>query len=254
MCKTCTLVLLLLAAVFGDELRAKTFQHYAITGSWGWAQTYCRNRNADLVTIAGEKENQEFVNGRGWIGLHRENSASEWKWSKRDEITNFTIWKSGDPTDGENCAFKHSGTDRWETDRCEAGHSFMCFEERLVLVKENKSWEQALQHCRALEAVDSSRPATDYQNHRFDLATLSTPDDHVYAQEKAQYATTNEVWTGLRYLAGEWVWVGGGEVEYVDIKNCPSQRVCGNLKRDGTKLFNIRACKYKRNFLCSRKP
>ncbi|KAF7643116.1 hypothetical protein LDENG_00242840 [Lucifuga dentata] len=69
----------------------------------------------------------------------------------------------------------------------------MCYDETLVLVQENKTWEEALQHCRSLEAVDSSKAATEYQNHRYDLVSLLTQDDHDYAREKAQEATTDEV-------------------------------------------------------------
>lgn len=60
-------------------------------------------------------------------------------------------------------------------------------------MKQQKTWEEALKHCRAMEAVDISKPATNYQNYRYDLATLLIPDDHVYAREKAQEATTDEV-------------------------------------------------------------
>lgn len=98
-----------------------------------------------------------------------------------------------EPNVGENCAFKYRDTEKWESDPCDRSHSFMCYDETLALVKENKTWEEALKHCRALEAVDPSKPATDYQNHRYDLATLLTDDDQVFAQTKAQGATTKEV-------------------------------------------------------------
>ncbi|XP_078017773.1 uncharacterized protein LOC117269063 isoform X2 [Epinephelus lanceolatus] len=159
-----------------------------------------------------------------------------------------------EPKADENCAFKYPSTEKWESDKCSSKHTFLCFNERLVLVKERKTWEQALQHCRALEAVNSNQPATDYQNHRYDLATLHSPDDHKYAREKAKYAPTNEVWTGLRYLAGQWVWVGGERVQYLGMKSCPTLRFCGTLPKNITKIYNIRDCSQKRSFLCYRKP
>ncbi|XP_068587588.1 L-selectin-like [Cebidichthys violaceus] len=218
--------------------------------SWKEAQAQCREKFTDLVTINSEKENQDFVSGQGWIGLYREDSNSEWKWSRTGEIAKFTIWKDDDPKNDENCAFKYPRTDKWESDRCDAGHSSMCYNEKLVLVKKMKTWEQALKHCRALEAVNSSKLATSYQNHRYDLATLLTQDDHDFAREKAQGATTNEVWTGLRYLAGQWLWVGGEPVQYKDIQSCQSQRFCGILVTNGTTFFETRDCEEKRNFLC----
>ncbi|XP_039680346.1 lymphocyte antigen 75-like [Perca fluviatilis] len=220
---------------------------------WKPAQAFCRGKNLDLVTISSAKENQNFVNGQGWIGLYRENSTSKWKWSRGDVRADYTNWNTNEPKYGENCAFKHNGVPLWESDRCESSHSVMCVDETLVLVKENKTWEQALNHCRTLEAVDSSNPATAYQNYRYDLATLLTSDDHVYAREKAQDATTNEVWTGLRYLAGQWLWVGGEQVQYQDIKSCQTLTSCGILVKNGITQFETMDCMWKRNFLCYKK-
>ena len=59
----------------------------------------------------------------------------------------------------------------WRSGPCDKRKAFICHEETLVLVKERKTWEEALEHCRALEAVDPSKPATAYQNHRYDLFT-----------------------------------------------------------------------------------
>ncbi|XP_051243940.1 E-selectin-like [Dicentrarchus labrax] len=155
------------------------------------------------------------------------------------------------PKDGKNCAFKYGSRREWYSDRCDIGHTFMCYEENLVLVKENKTWEDALMHCRTLEAVDQSKPATDYQNHRYDLATLLTVDDLTFAQETAQEAP-HEVWTGLRYLAGQWVWVGGEPGPPKNINSCPTQRFCGILRKNGS--LDIRDCMQKRFFLCYKKP
>lgn len=76
---------------------------------------------------------------------------------------------------------------KWYSDR-----SFMCYDEPLVLVKEKKTWEEALKHCRSLEPVDPSQPATAYQNYRYDLATLLTQDDHAFAREKACVTCVSE--------------------------------------------------------------
>ncbi|XP_044037337.1 uncharacterized protein LOC122868941 [Siniperca chuatsi] len=252
----CVLVplLLLLPPVCGAGLRTDNFKHYSDTKSWRDAQAYCREKHTDLITIRDANENQALFSGQGWIGLYREDSA-EWKWSRRDEIANFTSWDIGEPDDGQNCAFKYTKKDKWDSDPCDVKHSFMCYNETLVLVKEKKTWEEALMHCRALEAVDPNKPATAYQNHRYDLATLLTPDDHDFAREKAQGATTDEVWTGLRHLAGHWVWVGGGgRVQYDNIKGCPTQRFCGVLLMTPATLFDIRDCSQRKNFLCYKKP
>lgn len=96
-----------------------------------------------------------------------------------------------DTSQNGDCVYKHDGV--WWGRGCHYNHSFMCYDEKLVLVKENKTWEEALNHCRFLGAVDTNDPNSPYRNHRYDLATLITTDDHTYARERAQQATTDEV-------------------------------------------------------------
>uniref|UniRef100_A0A3Q3N1L5 C-type lectin domain-containing protein n=1 Tax=Mastacembelus armatus TaxID=205130 RepID=A0A3Q3N1L5_9TELE len=62
--------------------------------SWKNAQAFCRKQHTDLVTITSKRHNFKFLNTKGWIGLHREDNLSGWKWSRSDKITNFTIWES----------------------------------------------------------------------------------------------------------------------------------------------------------------
>ncbi|XP_034751155.1 macrophage mannose receptor 1-like [Etheostoma cragini] len=256
--KTSTLVVLVLLfpAPGASNLRPSNFiqtVYSSSSPSWIRAQAFCRDQNLDLVTIGSERENQMYVQNQGWIGLYRENSTAAWKWSRRGEIADFTSWKTGEPGDLKNCAFKYGNEQHWLSDSCGNKHSLMCSDETLVLVKENKTWEQALNHCRSLEALDSSKPATAYQNYRYDLASLLTPDDHVYAQEKAQDATTDEVWTGLRYLAGHWLWVGGELMQDPAIGSCPTLTACGVLVKNGIPGFGTMDCTWTRNFLCYKK-
>ncbi|KAA8584774.1 hypothetical protein FQN60_003468, partial [Etheostoma spectabile] len=165
--------------------------------SWIQAQAFCRERNLDLVTIGSERENQLYVLNAGWMG---------------------------EPKDPNNCAFKFANDPQWVSDLCGNKHSVMCSDETLVLVKENRTWEQALNHCRSLEALDSSQPATAYQNYRYDLASLLTLDDH-------------------------WLWVGGELVQYPAIGSCPTHTACGVLK-NGIPGFGTMDCTWKRNFIC----
>lgn len=62
-----------------------------------------------------------------------------------------------------------------------------------------------------------------------------------------------QVWTGLRYLAGRWAWVGGESVQYGDIKKCPTWKFCGILEKSGSKPYKISGCEERRNFLCYKK-
>ncbi|KAG7232225.1 hypothetical protein INR49_009392, partial [Caranx melampygus] len=226
-------LLLLLPSVCGNigPLRSPMISHYPYRTygrSWILAQNFCRTHHTDLVTIRNEEENELLSPLGGWIGLYREDTPSPWKWSEGEEIASFIPWKSGEPLIQELCAFKFHETNKWEGDGCGAKHSFICFDKKLVLVKKSKTWEEALEYCRGMEALNKSKPALEDQNHRFDLITLITQDDHDFAQETIQQASSRAVWTGLRYLAGEWTWVGGEGVEYGDIADCPENvALCG---------------------------
>ena len=71
-----------------------------------------------------------------------------------------------------------------KSEKCEDDKKFFCADHDLVLITEEKTWEEALQHCRDLpHELDKC----------YDLVTLETHDDHVLAMEEAKKATTNEV-------------------------------------------------------------
>ncbi|KAI3360240.1 hypothetical protein L3Q82_014554, partial [Scortum barcoo] len=252
--KICILVALLLVLPPVCELyvglRREAFIYYYDFKNWYDAQATCRRYYTDLVTISDEEENQDFFSGWGWIGLYKDEN-SQWRWSRRNEIANFTSWKDGEPQCDKRCAFKDPSTNKWESDYCGKNHYFLCSDESLVLVKENKTWEEALNHCRSLEAANQSLPATAYQNHRYDLVTLVTDDDYNYALKKARGATTVGVWTGLRFLADEWVWVGGETVQMKDLPKCPTKNCV--VLNNSTNFIKEQDCHEKRNFLCYRK-
>lgn len=90
-----------------------------------------------------------------------------------------------------NCVFKRNG--KWVASNCELERHFTCYTDPLVLVKKNKTWEEALDHCRSLDRVNTNNPTFSDWNHRYDLVTLISPFDHTYARERAQEATTDEV-------------------------------------------------------------
>ncbi|KAF3699617.1 hypothetical protein EXN66_Car015304 [Channa argus] len=140
-----------------------------------------------------------------------------------------------------------------------ANHTFLyCANQKkiqtTILVKQNKTWEEASNHCRALEAVDPSRPTTEYNNNRYDLISLITENDYVNTRKKIQEATSDEVWTGLRFLAGEWLWVDGELVQYKDIQSCPTEGFCGILAKNSTAQVETSDCEQRKNFVCYRKP
>ncbi|XP_055015858.1 putative C-type lectin domain family 20 member A [Boleophthalmus pectinirostris] len=208
--------------------------------TWRDAQTYCRLYHLDLVTITTAAENNQ-IDQDTWLGMYRDDSYSDWKWSRGDEPHTFANeWNSDDPDVGEDCVYKRS-TDggAWKSSTCGSVRMFFCLDDSLFVVKQMKTWEEALVHCRSLRSG----------TRRYDLASLLTPQDHDLLKSQS----LEQVWTGLRFLGDRWVWVGGEDVQYNDITPCPEEKRCGVVDKTTSKLYNIIDCKETNYFFCYRK-
>nr|XP_046234712.1 putative C-type lectin domain family 20 member A [Scatophagus argus]XP_046239337.1 putative C-type lectin domain family 20 member A [Scatophagus argus] len=215
--------------------------------TWFDAQHYCRAHHSDLVTIRNTQEANMVVLFEGWIGLYHRWSYG-WKWSKEDELATFIPWDLGEPNTNLWCVLKYRSHLTWASADCRYPHPFLCVDERLILVQEMKTWEEALHHCRQLQVADPSPGGT---AHLYDLASLPEENNVLLDREKLKEATTNEVWVGLRFLAGEWLWVSGEAVTSSYLPRCPAQQQhCGALDHKNTS-WKIMSCSEKRNFICS---
>ncbi|XP_041833577.1 C-type mannose receptor 2-like [Melanotaenia boesemani] len=252
----CIFFLLLVLPVCGQQsrLRKTSFIQYHLEKTWNEAQSFCRKNHTDLVTIRNEDENQLIANDKSWIGLYREDENSPWKWSSSGENATYFKWGHNEPNNPETelCVVRWDKDD-WKNDDCSKKNNFLCYGDNLVLVMENKTWEEALDHCRSLGGEDSENPDSVSWKPSYDLATLMTEDDHDYAREEAQQATTDEVWTGLHFLGDGWLWVGGEPVQYQDIPSCLAYG-CGVLEKNSNTSFGLRACSQRRNFFCYKRP
>ena len=72
------------------------------------------------------------------------------------------------------------------TQNCSARFPFLCYVDNLVLVKENKTWEEALEHCRALSST--SQPTL-----RYELVSVQPGEDQDYVMNRVMEADTEEV-------------------------------------------------------------
>lgn len=72
------------------------------------------------------------------------------------------------------------------TQNCSARFPFVCFRDNLVLVKENKTWEEALEHCRALKSPH-------HVSILYDLISVQPGEDHNYMMNKVTEANTEKV-------------------------------------------------------------
>ncbi|XP_062410801.1 macrophage mannose receptor 1-like [Sardina pilchardus] len=179
--------------------------------NWTEAQQYCREEFTDLATIDDMTENekvQSMIHEAGvnaWIGL-KKGSSPKWQWSLadrhfyRENETEFRSWATGQPDGGgEECGFMRRDG-KWYDYWCSVSHPFICYDDNLVLVRENKNWREALQYCR---------------EHHVDLVSVTSERVQRWVSERAKGASTAHVWVGLLhcYSLG-WYWVSGQNVSY----------------------------------------
>ncbi|XP_048092029.1 macrophage mannose receptor 1-like [Alosa alosa] len=171
--------------------------------NWADAQRYCRENHTDLACVRNQTENDKIEDVRGsrgaWIGLFRD----AWEWSDGSS-SSFRHWNTGEPNDvdgKEFCAeIQNASGARWNDRGCYHRSHFICSEDKLVLVRDNKTWLEALQYCR---------------EHHVDLVSVTSERVQRWVRERAKGASTAHVWLGLRHACGlGWFWVCGETVCY----------------------------------------
>ncbi|XP_015228856.1 PREDICTED: secretory phospholipase A2 receptor-like [Cyprinodon variegatus] len=148
------------------------------------------------------------------------------------------------PSGEGDCVTISSLTNLMDTKECDARLPFICSwngKKSFLLVKEKKSWEEALEHCRSLNDIGL----------QFDLVSVESGDDYENMMSTVMEANTDEVWTGLRFLGDEWLWVNGGNTSNIEMPQCPTQEQhCGALSKTSTGSVEARHCSEPKNFLC----
>ncbi|XP_071752331.1 macrophage mannose receptor 1-like [Centroberyx gerrardi] len=214
--------------------------------TWVEAQNYCREHHTDLAKIEAQREfTQCKKETLCWIGLHKDTRNPDvWNWSG-GEKTKFTNWDLDIPQPdnyggNENCVAMTGKF--WYDVPCDKQYAFLCYEDDLILVKEKKTWEEAVEHCRTLNP-----------KHPFDLAHVHIREDHGYTKTVIRDAQTDEVWMGLRFLAGRWLWVNRKPLGYGGLPACPAEgKNCGTVPKTGG-LWAAKHCEGRRNFLCAKR-
>lgn len=217
-----------------------------IKKTWPEARQYCREKYTDLASIHNQEEdkwlftiaeNQGLLNA--WIGLYKDGNTWKWSGGKNASFLNWSPLHTENTNKDDNCVvYSERG---WKGRKCEMNkYFFYCFQSSMVLVKEKKTWEEAMEQCR-------------HQNSN--LVSLPSESTLVRTLQTSMEAQTDHVWTGLRYLAGSWLWIDGDDIEYQDwsqeeMPECPAtNRQCGVLSLEG-KHWNSWDCVDKLNFVC----
>ncbi|KAI4797297.1 hypothetical protein KUCAC02_025193 [Chaenocephalus aceratus] len=149
---------------------------------WLQAQSYCRTHHTDLIsgiTHINEFKNQH-VSSDSWIGLFRE----IWSWSDGKNVS-FRNW---DPDSFKDEASKTCATTtpngKWNSDECTDQKPFYCYDDKVILIKEKKTWDEALTYCR--------------EKHH-DLVSITDRHQQRWVEKRAKMADTEFVWLGMRY-------------------------------------------------------
>ncbi|KAG1959419.1 hypothetical protein F2P79_007151 [Pimephales promelas] len=175
--------------------------------TWEAAQTYCREYHDDLSTVTKEEAqllsaNPGINHAYFWIGLHMSpNNPEQWIWSGGED-ENIDNWDIGEPNllHTEKCGIVRRFNYKLHNLMCSWTLPFYCMNVfELILVRQNKTWDEALDYCR--------------QNY-IDLASLRSKKTRAEAITNTIKSQTAYVWTGLRFMAGHWFWVSGDDLQY----------------------------------------
>ncbi|XP_043954170.1 C-type mannose receptor 2-like [Gambusia affinis] len=232
----------------GEQQTNKTHKYHLIEEekTWQEAQSYCREKHTDLISGTKQLEDEELKklinsNYQPYIGLFRDN----WRWSDGSSFS-FRHWNNelnNQQQNSDQCAATGGDGGRWTTDSCNAGKHFICYDvDKVILIKENKTWEEALYYCR---------------DHHHDLVTITNMDQQILVQEKAKEASTGYVWTGLRYTCtlDFWFWVSDEVVSYKNWAEGEPMDDCdmsGAMETRGGHQWRKKNDLEEYNFLCSK--
>ncbi|XP_065150147.1 lymphocyte antigen 75-like [Paramisgurnus dabryanus] len=213
---------------------------------WQDAQKYCREHHDDLSTASSQEAQQlasnPDVSDKLWVGLNTLNST-EWIWSGGEKEA-FDYWDVGEPnTNYEHCTAILKSSSKLINVVCNRNYSFFCMERfGLILVQDSKTWEEALDYCR--------------QNY-IDLVSIDSSRIMAEAINNTMTSQTANVWIGLRFLAGHWFWVNGGNFKYKAWSEgelqCPSKNLqCAALDKENN-VWKPKDCNERLNFFCLKK-
>ncbi|XP_055363524.1 macrophage mannose receptor 1-like isoform X2 [Betta splendens] len=146
------------------------------TKTWSDAQQHCSTMNQDLAVISNYDQLYSASSEHDfpvWTGLYRDGAT--WSWSAG--LSDYRNWALNQPGNNGDCVAISSVSKTMTTQNCSARYPFVCFVDNLLLVKENRTWEEALEYCKELNAQ---------------LVSVQ-PGDYTYISDRAMEADTDEL-------------------------------------------------------------
>lgn len=194
----CTLLLFSLYVTFGK------YVYITEQLSWQDAQKHCQELYTDLAPVTNALDTYQLqqltgnTTGYIWIGMKRSSTNKDkWFWSGGGEVTTF-YWETGQPDDLLGQDYGLIKDYKWHDAYGILELSSFCYS--AVVVRETKTWEEALWYCT--------------ENHH-NLASVTSGAEMLLIQkELGKNVTTEQVWMGLRFLPEYWLWVDKEPLSY----------------------------------------
>ncbi|XP_072553639.1 macrophage mannose receptor 1-like [Paramormyrops kingsleyae] len=209
--------------------------------------------------------------GEAWIGL-KNGTSLRWQWSSGEGDTRYINWDNGQPNFWDNdqhCTdFQSNGAwndyscstlwyficytaqvtwpGTWDMTPCDEKHPFVCYDDNLILVNSNTTWNEALNYCRTYHS---------------DLVSVHNEEIQYWVSRMAEKASTDHVWLGLRFSCSLnfWFWVSAENVCYQNWapNNTSNSNLCGTTgavqSKDPHYWVSLPETK-ELNFICSKYP
>lgn len=213
--------------------------------NWGEARKYCQDQFIDISPLTNKQEEEIFKkrfadDKKGWIGIYWDKPTQKWKWSGGDNVSYHNNLDLPDNTNPNHLLHTADNVywtnDGWEWRGGESNQDFFCFD--LTVVQEEKTWEEAYEHCT--------------QNRANLISQLSETENLLTTNKIQKTGVTQRVWIGLRFLGHKWLWVNGNSLDYENWRptsvQCPIRKRCGALTKGGD--WESWDCLEKLSFIC----
>uniref|UniRef100_A0A087YBK0 C-type lectin domain-containing protein n=1 Tax=Poecilia formosa TaxID=48698 RepID=A0A087YBK0_POEFO len=312
-----SLILLFLCCFIDCQLYQ--FHYINENKTWTEAQQYCREKHTDLVTVTNMKDMKRLINISAGVEFNIGLFRDTWRWSDGSSFS-FRHWNKNfndQIINSGQCAMtKFDGEGRWTNVSCDNKKPFICYDDKLILIKEAMNWEDALYYCRGhhhTDLISGTKQLQDEEvkklmnstsdhtyiglfrdtwrwsdgssfsfrhwnpnkvilikenktwedalyycrDHHHDLVTITNMDDQRWIQEKVKEASTDYVWLGLRYTCtlDFWFWVSDEVVRYKNWALDGQMDDCdmsGAMETGGEHQWKKKRDTEKFNFICSK--